>query len=99
MGPVLPAPSRIFILFRDKLRENELMPIRRAAKDRPLVVKKRAARRQIQLSVRDCLRRAAALPEILKTIGEESRRNRTDTLSSRQIDRIIKVTRTTKSER
>ena len=94
MGPEFPDPSRIFILFKDKQSENELMRKRRAAKGRPRVVKKRAARREIQLSVKDCLRRAAALPETLKTIGEESRRNRTDTLSSRQIDRIIKATRT-----
>jgi len=73
--------------------------MRRTAKGRSLVVKKRAARNAIQMSIRNCARLGTAVPDVLKTIGEESRRNGTDKLSSRQIDRIIKATRATKSER
>ncbi len=73
--------------------------MRRTAKGRSLVVTKRAARNAIQMSIRNCARLGTTVPDALKTIGEESKRNRTDMLSSRQIDRIIKLTRTKKSER
>jgi hypothetical protein len=38
-------------------------------------------------------------PKVLKRIGEESRRNGTDTLSSRETDRIIRAARKRKSNR
>jgi hypothetical protein len=37
--------------------------------------------------------------EILRVIGEESQRKGTDTLSSRQIDQVIKTTRLQKLKR
>jgi hypothetical protein len=40
----------------------------------------------------------APKPEVLRVIGEESRRRGTDTLSSRQIDQIIKAARAKKPE-
>jgi PHD/YefM family antitoxin component YafN of YafNO toxin-antitoxin module len=64
---------------------------------RSLVIEKRGTPRAILLSIRDYVRLAA--PEILKAIGEESKRKGTDALSSRQIDRIIEAARAKKSKR
>ncbi len=65
---------------------------------RSLVIEKRGTPRAILLSIRDYVRMAAPEPEVLKAIGEESKRKGTDTLSSRQIDRIIKAARAKKSK-
>ena len=56
---------------------------------RSLVIEKRGTPRAILLSIRDYVRLAAPEPEVLRAIGEESRRKGTASLSSRQIDRII----------
>jgi prevent-host-death family protein len=61
-----------------------------------LVIEKRGTPRAILLSIRDYVRLAAPEPEVLRAIGEESRRKGTASLSSRQIDRIIKATRAQK---
>ena len=37
-------------------------------------------------------------PDVLRVIGEESKQNGTNTLTSRQIDRIIKLSRSGKSK-
>src|SRR6266852_2116768 len=63
---------------------------------RSLVIEKRGTPRAILLSIRDYVRLAAPEPEVLRAIGEESRRKGTASLSSRQIDRIIKAARTRK---
>jgi prevent-host-death family protein len=60
---------------------------------RSLVIEKRGTPRAVLISIRDYVRLAAPEPEVLKIIGEESRRKGTDTISSRDIDRIIKATR------
>ena len=60
---------------------------------RSLVIEKRGTPRAILLSIRDYVRLASPEPEVLRAIGEESRRKGTTSLSSRQIDRIIKATR------
>ena len=44
-------------------------------------------------------RLAAPEPGVLRLIGDESRLKRTNTLSSRQIDQVIKATRATKKKR
>jgi hypothetical protein len=64
-----------------------------------LVIEKRGTPRAILLNIRDYVRLAAPEPEVLRAIGEESKRNGTDTLTSGQIDRIIKVARSKKSKR
>jgi prevent-host-death family protein len=64
-----------------------------------LVIEKRGTPRAVLLSIRDYVRLATPEPEVLRIIGEESRRNGTDKLSSRQIDRIVKAARTQKSKR
>jgi prevent-host-death family protein len=61
---------------------------------RSLVIEKRGTPRAVLLSIRDYVRLATPEPEVLRVIGEESRRKGTDKLSSRQIDRIIKAART-----
>ena len=63
---------------------------------RSLVIEKRGMPRAVLLSIRDYMRLAAPEPEVLRVIGEESRRKGTDTLSTRQIDRIIETTRAQK---
>ncbi len=68
--------------------------LKRVDKDgRGLVIEKRGTPRAILLSIRDYVRLAAPEPEVLRTIGEESKRKGTASLSSRQIDRIIKSAR------
>lgn len=63
---------------------------------RSLVIEKRGTPRAILLSIRDYVRLAAPEPEVLRTIGEESKRKGTASLSSRQIDGIVKAARTQK---
>jgi hypothetical protein len=82
-----------------QLVNEESIPMRRPVKPRLHVVKKRTAPRANLLSIRDSVRLAAPVVDVLRKIGQESIRNRTDTLSSRQIDRIIKAARTKKSQR
>jgi prevent-host-death family protein len=60
---------------------------------RCLVIEKRGAPKAVLLSIRDYVRLAAPEPEVLRVIGEESRRNRTDHLTSAQIDAVIQATR------
>jgi prevent-host-death family protein len=63
-----------------------------------LVIEKRGTPRAVLLSIRDYVRLAAPEPEVLKIVGEESRRNGTDKISSRQIDRLIRSTRARKKQ-
>ena len=60
---------------------------------RSLVIEKRGAPRAILLSIRDYVRLAAPEPEILTIIGQESKAKGKDTLSSQQIDNIIRAAR------
>ena len=54
------------------------------------MIEKRGAPKAVLLSIRDYVRLAAPEPEVLRVIGEESRRKETDKLTSRRIDQIIK---------
>lgn len=60
---------------------------------RSLVIEKRGTPTAVLLSIRDYVKLAAPEPEVLKAIGEEAKQNCTSTLSSRQVDQIIKATR------
>jgi prevent-host-death family protein len=64
---------------------------------RSLVIEKRGTPRAVLLSLRDYVRLAVPEPEVLRVIGTESRQKRTNRLSSRQIDGIVKAARTAKS--
>ena len=71
--------------------------LRRVADERrSLVIEKRGAPKAVLLSIRDYVRLAAPEPEVLRVIGEESRQQGTDTLSSPEIDQVIKATRARK---
>ena len=58
-----------------------------------LVIEKRGRPRAVLLSIREYVKLAAPEPEVLRAIGEQSRRNATSNLTSRQIDRIIEASR------
>ena len=64
-----------------------------------LVIEKRGTPRAVLLSIRDYVRLAAPEPEVLRILGEESERNGTSNLTSREIDRIIKAARSQKTKR
>jgi len=61
-----------------------------------LVIEKRGIPRAVILSIRDYVKLAAPEPEVLKLLGEESLRNRTSALNSREIDKIIRKARSRK---
>ncbi len=65
---------------------------------RSLVIEKRGTPRAVLLSIRDYVRLAAPEPEVLKIVGEESQRNGTSSLTSRQIDKVIKLSRAQRSK-
>ena len=64
-----------------------------------LVIEKRGTPKAVLLSIRDYVRLATPEPEVLRVIGEESQRKKTDKLTSRQIDRVIKATRAQRTKR
>ena len=65
---------------------------------RSLIIEKRGTPKAVLLSIRDYVKLAAPEPEVLRVIGEESERNGTSTLTSRQIDQIIKTSRSPEAE-
>ena len=66
---------------------------------RSLVIEKRGTPKAVLLSIRDYVKLAAPEPEVLRIIGEESKRNGTNTMTPRQIDQIIKEYRAQKKKR
>jgi prevent-host-death family protein len=82
------------------VRSNTGKLLRRIEEERrSVIIEKRGTPRAVLLSIRDYVRLAAPEPEVLRVIGEESKRHGTDRLTSRQIDRIIKTVRTQKTKR
>ncbi len=80
-------------------RSNFGQLLRRVEKDnRGLVIEKRGTPRAILLSIRDYVRLASPEPEVLIAIGEESKRKGTASLTSAQIDRVIKAARAKKAQ-
>jgi len=66
---------------------------------RSLVIEKRGTPRAILLSIRDYVKLAAPEPEVLRVIGEDSKRKGTNKLTPRQIDQLIKEYRAEKKKR
>jgi len=66
---------------------------------RSLVIEKRGTPTAVLMNIRDYVKLAAPEPEVLKVIGEEAKRNRTNALTSRQIDQVIKAARADKKKR
>jgi prevent-host-death family protein len=73
--------------------------LRRVEEHGSLVIEKRGTPRAVLLSIRDYVRLAAPEPQILKAIAQESKENRTDTLTSREIDQLIRNTRVSRKAR
>jgi prevent-host-death family protein len=65
---------------------------------RSLVIEKRGTPAAVLLNIRDYVKLATPEPEVLKIIGAEAKRNRTSSLTSRQIDQVIKAARTEKKK-
>jgi prevent-host-death family protein len=63
------------------------------AERRSLVIEKRGTPRAVLVSIRDYVKLATPEPEVLRLIGEASKRNGTDKLTPRQIDRLIQEDR------
>lgn len=66
---------------------------------RSLVIEKRGAPKAVLMSIRDYVRLASPEPEVLRAIGEDSKRNGTDRLSSSQVDKVIAAARAKKRKR
>ena len=64
-----------------------------------LVIEKRGISKAVLLSIRDYVKLAAPEPEVLRIIGEESKRSGTDKMTQRQIDQEIKAYRAQKKKR
>ena len=95
-----PAKNAALVVSALHARSNFGRLLRQIDEERgSLVIEKRGTPRAILLSIRDYVRLAAPEPEVLKAIGEESRRRRTDELTSGQIDRVIQAARAKKSKR
>ena len=60
---------------------------------------RRGTPKAVLLSIRDYVKLAAPEPEVLRIIGEESKRNGTNTMTPRQIDQVIKDYRAQKKKR
>lgn len=72
--------------------------LRRVEEERgSLVIEKRGTPRAVLVSLRDYVRLAAPEPEILRVLGEESKRKRMDALTSAEIDQVISKSRGRKS--
>ena len=65
---------------------------------RSLIIEKRGTPRAVLIGIRDYVKLAAPEPEVLRILGEESVKKGTSTLTSRQIDQIIKATRAQKKK-
>ncbi len=95
-----PQKSQSIIVSALRARANFGKLLDRVERDRhSLVIEKRGTPRAILMSIRNYVRLAAPEPEVLKLLGEDSRRKGTETLTSRQIDQIIAATRANKSKR
>ena len=59
----------------------------------------RGTPKAVLLSIRDYVKLAAPEPEVLRIIGEQSKRNGTNKITPRQIDQEIKAYRAQKKKR
>jgi prevent-host-death family protein len=100
MATTTPRKNATIVVSALRARANFGKLLHRVDKERrSLVIAKRGTPKAVLLSIRDYVKLAAPEPEVLRIIGEESERNGTSTLSSRQIDGIIRTSRSAKSKR
>jgi prevent-host-death family protein len=64
-----------------------------------LVIEKRGTPKAVLLSIHDYVKLAAPEPEVLRILGEESKRKGTHKMTQRQIDQEIKAYRAQKKKR
>jgi prevent-host-death family protein len=64
-----------------------------------LVIEKRGVPKAVLVGIQDYVKLAAPEPAVLRIIGEESRRNGTHRMSTRQIEQIIKSARKQRKEK
>lgn len=70
--------------------------LRRVEEGDSLVIEKRGSPKAVLLSIRDYVRLAVPEPEVLRIIGVESKRKKTNKLTPRRIDQIIRAARRSK---
>lgn len=63
------------------------------SRQKSLVIEKRGVPKAVLLSIGDYVKLAAPEPEVLRLLGEESRRKGTHTMPSREIDGVIREAR------
>jgi prevent-host-death family protein len=64
-----------------------------------LVIEKRGTPKAVLVSIHDYVKLAAPEPEVLRVIGEESKRKGTHKMTQRQIDQQIRAYRAQKKKR
>src|SRR5436853_5124360 len=81
--------SSVLLIWRRSTRRVEV-------EGRSLVIEKRGSPRAVLLSIRDYVRLAVPEPEVLRILGQESKRKGTSRLGAKQVDQIIKAARKSK---
>lgn len=100
MGTTTTNKDGAIVVSALSLRTNLGRILRRMeAERRSLVIEKRGTPTAVLLNIRDYAKLAAPEPEVLKIIGIEAKRNKTDALTSRQIEKVIKTSRSEKKKR
>ena len=100
MGTLTTDKNGTIVVSALRARANFGKLLRRVEDERrSLVIEKRGTPRAVLLSIRDYVKLAAPEPEVLRVIGEESERKGTSRLSARQIDQVIKASRTERAKR
>jgi prevent-host-death family protein len=98
MGKTARSQASVISALRVRTHFGEVL--RRVEKERrSLVIEKRGIPRAVLLSLQEYVRLAAPEPEVLRAIGEDSKRRGTSKLTSRQIDAEIRAARAKKSKR
>jgi len=100
MPPTTTSKSGAIMVSALSLRTNLGKILRRMDLERrSLVIVKRGTPTAVLLNIRDYVKLAAPEPEILRVIGDEAKRNKTTSLTARQIDQVIKAARSEKKRR
>jgi prevent-host-death family protein len=100
MGTPTTDKARSIVVSALSARANFGKLLDRVANERrSLVIEKRGTPKAVLMSIRDYVKLAAPEPEVLRIIGEESKRNGSNTITPREIDQIIKEYRAQKKKR
>jgi prevent-host-death family protein len=100
MGSLTTDKNSTIVVSALRARANFGKLLRRVEDERrSLVIEKRGTPKAVLLSIRDYVKLAAPEPEVLRVIGQESERKGTSSLTSRQIDQIIRASRAERSKR